>query len=116
MTDLAPHVSGFICEHMPLQRIASPRTMASYADSLTLLVYHVAECFEVRPSAITVEQLTADVVCDFLDHLEADLGNRTSTRNVRLDAALPRRLLHEYLDLRPGSVPMQARLSDREAA
>ncbi len=32
------------------------------------------------------------------------------------DTALSRRLLHEYLDLRPGSVPMQARLSDLEAA
>lgn len=32
------------------------------------------------------------------------------------DAALSRRLLHEYLDLRPSSVPMQARLSDLEAA
>ncbi len=32
------------------------------------------------------------------------------------DKALSRRLLHEYLDLRPGSVPMQARLSDLEAA
>ncbi len=32
------------------------------------------------------------------------------------DSALSRRLLHEYLDLRLGSVPMQARLSDLEAA
>ena len=32
------------------------------------------------------------------------------------NAALSRRLLHEYLDLRPGSVPMQARLSGLEAA
>ena len=86
MTGLAPHVSGFLREHMPLQRNASPRTVASYADSLMLLVCHVAERFKVRPSAITVEQLTADVVCDFLDHLEADRGNRTSTRNVRLSA------------------------------
>ena len=32
------------------------------------------------------------------------------------DTALSRRLLHEYLDLRPGSAPMQARLSELEAA
>ena len=32
------------------------------------------------------------------------------------DTALSRRLLHEYLDLRPGSVPMQTRLSELEAA
>ncbi len=32
------------------------------------------------------------------------------------DKALSRRLLHEYLDLRPSSVPMQSRLNDLEAA
>ncbi len=31
------------------------------------------------------------------------------------DTSLSRRLLHEYLDVRPGSVPMQARLSDLQA-
>lgn len=86
MTDLAPHVSGFLREHMPLQRNASRRTIASYADSLMLLVRHIAGRFKVRPSAITVEQLTVDVVCGFLDHLEADRGNCASTRNVRLSA------------------------------
>ena len=32
------------------------------------------------------------------------------------NAALSRRLLREYLDIRPGSVPMQDRLSELEAA
>ena len=86
MTDLAPHVSGFLREHMPRQRNASRHTITSYADSLMLLVCHVAGHLKVRPSAITVEQLTADLVFGFLDHLEADRGNSVSTRNVRLGA------------------------------
>ena len=84
MTDLASHVIDFLREHMPLRRNASLCTIASYGHSLMLLVCHVAKRFEVWPIAIAVEQLKADVVCDFLDHLEADRGNRTSTRSVRL--------------------------------
>ena len=86
MTDLAPHVSGFLREHMPRRRNASRHTIASYADSLMLLVCHVAGRLGIKPSAITVEHLTVDLVFGFLDHLEADRGNSVSTRNVRLTA------------------------------
>lgn len=86
MTDLAPHVSGFLREHLPRQRNASRRTIASYADSLMLLARHVAGRLKLRPSAITVEQLTADMIFGFLDHLESERGNSVSTRNVRLAA------------------------------
>ena len=86
MTNLSPHVSGFLCEHMPRQRNASRHTIASYADSLMLLVCHIAECLKIRPCTITVEQLTVDLIFGFLDHLEADRNNSVSTRNVRLAA------------------------------
>ena len=86
MTDLAPHVSGFLREHMPRQRNASRHTIASYADSLMLLVCYIAERLKVRPCTITIEQLTVDLIFGFLDHLEVDRGNCVSTRNVRLGA------------------------------
>ena len=86
MTNLAPHVSGFLREHMPRQRNASRHTIASYADSLILLVRYIAECFKVRPCTITLEQLTVELIFGFLDHLEADRNNSVSTRNVRLAA------------------------------
>ena len=71
MTNLAPHVSGFLCDHMPRQRNASRHTIASYADSLMLLVRYIAECSKVRPCTITLEQLTVELIFGFLDHLEA---------------------------------------------
>ena len=86
MTNLAPHVSGFLREHMPRQRNASRHTIASYADSLMLLVRYIAECFKVRPCTITLEQLTVELIFGFLDHLEAGRNNSVSTRNVRLAA------------------------------
>ena len=86
MTDLAPHVSSFLREHMPRQHNASPRTIANYADSLMLLVRYIAGRLNIRPCVITIEQLTVDLIFSFLDHLEADRGNSVSTRNVRLAA------------------------------
>lgn len=86
MTDLAAHVSGFLREHMPRQRNASHHTIASYADSLMLLVCYTADNLRVRPCTITLEQLTAELIFGFLDHLEADRKNSVSTRNVRLAA------------------------------
>lgn len=86
MTDLAPHVSGFLREHMPRHRNASRHTVASYADSLMLLVRHAGDRLAVRPCAVAVEQLTAEMILDFLDHLETERGSSVSTRNVRLAA------------------------------
>ena len=97
MTDLAPHVSGFLREHMPRQRNASRHTVASYADSILLLVRYVAERLGIRPCTITLEQLTVDMIFDFLDHLENERGNTTSSRNVRLAAI---KALFRYLEYR----------------
>ena len=106
MTDLAPHLGGFLLEHMPHQRNASRRTVESHADSLMLLVRHMAGQSGIRPSAIEVGQLTADMVCGFLDHLGTDRGNRTSTRNVRLGAI---RSFVRYPGYRLPSFPGHAR-------
>ena len=97
MTDLAPHVSGFLREHMPRQRNASRHTIASHSDSLLLLVRYVAERLGIRPCTITVEQLTVDMIFDFLDHLETERGNSVSTRNTRLVAI---KSLFRYLEYR----------------
>ena len=97
MTDLAPHVSGFLREHMPRQRNASRHTIASHSDSLLLLVRYVAKRLGIRPCTITVEQLTVDMIFDFLDHLEAERGNSISTRNTRLVAI---KSLFRYLEYR----------------
>ncbi len=97
MTDLAPHISGFLREHLPRQRNASRHTVASYSDSLMLLVCYVAKTLNIRPSAITIEQLSVDLIFRFLDHLEQDRGNAVSSRNVRLAAI---KSLFRYLEYR----------------
>ena len=38
MTDLAPHLAAFLHDYLPQERGVSRHTIASYADSLKLLV------------------------------------------------------------------------------
>ena len=42
MTDLAPHLAAFLHDYLPQERGVSRHTIASYADSLKLLVLFVA--------------------------------------------------------------------------
>ena len=86
MTELAPCLSAFLREHLPRQRNASSHTVASYADSFMLLIRFAADRLGIRPSAIAVEHLTAELIFAFLDHLETERQNKVSTRNVRLAA------------------------------
>jgi site-specific recombinase XerD len=51
-----------------------------------LLVCFAADRYKSRPSSLSLEQLDAPLVISFLEHLEVDRGNSTSTRNARLAA------------------------------
>ena len=74
MTELAPHISMFLRHHMPQERNASRHTVGSYTDSFVLLSRFAADRLGIRPSAITIEHLSSELVLDFLDHLERDRG------------------------------------------
>jgi integrase/recombinase XerD len=85
-TVLAPHLTAFLREHLPRERNASPHTVATYAHSFMLLVRFAAERLKRRPSDLTVEDLGAELVLTFLDHVEDQRGNAARTRNARLAA------------------------------
>ena len=86
MIAIAPHISAFLRERLPLQRGASVHTCDSYACSFLLLFEFASRRFGVTPSALSLEQIDAALVMDFLAYLEAGRGNSPSTRNVRLAA------------------------------
>jgi integrase/recombinase XerD len=86
MSAIAPHISAFLRERLPLQRGASVHTCDSYACSFLLLFEFASRRFGVTPSALALEQIDAALVMDFLAYLEARRGNSPSTRNVRLAA------------------------------
>ena len=86
MIHIAPYAAAFVVEHLPRDRSFSPHTIESYSSSLLLFAVYAARRHGVQPSSLLLEQLSADLVLDFLDHLETERGNSVRTRNARLTA------------------------------
>jgi integrase/recombinase XerD len=86
MTAIAPHITTFLRERLPVQRGASVHTCDSYAYAFQLLFEFASQQYQVSPSGLQLEQIDAPLVLAFLDHLEAKRGNSPNTRNVRLAA------------------------------
>jgi len=84
MTALASHLSAFLNERLPHERNASENTRASYAYAFQLLVQFASQRCKVQPSALSLEQIEARLVLDFLAHLETVRKNGPSSRNARL--------------------------------
>jgi site-specific recombinase XerD len=97
MSLIAPTMQMFFTERLAKQRQASPATVRSYRNTFKLLLRFVHGRTGKAPSALDWEDLSAEVVSAFLDHLEADRGNVARSRNARL-AAL--RSLFRYAALR----------------
>ena len=86
MTPIAPHISAFLRDRLPVQRGASPHTCDTYAYAFKLLFEYAGKRFKVTPSQLALEQIDASLVMDFLNFLESSRGNTASTRNARLVA------------------------------
>jgi integrase/recombinase XerD len=83
---IGPLIQSFFTQHLQQNRRVSPQTVASYRDTLKLLLQFVKEQSGKEPSALCVTDLDAPVILSFLDHLEAQRRNCIGSRNVRLAA------------------------------
>jgi site-specific recombinase XerD len=97
MTLAAPTLQSFFTERLTNQRRASPRTIASYRDSVKLLVTFVHAQTGKTPATLDWEDLSPERICAFLDHLERERNNSPRTCNLRLTAI---RSLFAYASLR----------------
>ncbi len=86
MTAIAPTLQAFFTERLIRQRGASPRTIASYRDTLRLLLVFAQDRTGKQPAALDWDDLDAATISAFLDHLETSRGNQPRTRNLRLTA------------------------------
>jgi integrase/recombinase XerD len=86
MTPLAPHVTAFFEQRLPIERGASAHTRDSYAYAFKLLLTYASRRHKVRPSQLTLEQLDGPLIVDFLNDLETTRRNGPSSRNARLAA------------------------------
>jgi integrase/recombinase XerD len=85
-TALARALRAFFADHLPRVRGASPHTVHSYRDAMTLLLRFLATLLSRPVVLLDFEDLTARDVLAFLDHLEVERRNSVSTRNARLAA------------------------------
>lgn len=86
MTPIAPHITSFLQQRLPIERRASDNTCESYAYAFKLFFEYASNCLKVPPSELHLKQLNAPLIVDFLNHLETVRGNGPNSRNIRLAA------------------------------
>ena len=106
MTPIAPLITGFLREHMPIEQGCSPHTCETYAHAFRLLFIFASKRLGIKPSQICVEQIDATLILDFLADLEQQRGNCAATRNGRLAAV---KAFIRYVEFRVPSALAQAR-------
>ncbi|MDQ3609974.1 MAG: site-specific integrase [Actinomycetota bacterium] len=97
MTLVAPTLQAFFTDRLARQLQASPQTIASYRDTLRLLLCFVEQTTGKQPSSLQWDDLDEAVISGFLEHLETVRHNSVRTRNLRLTAI---RSLFKYAALR----------------
>jgi site-specific recombinase XerD len=97
MTLIAPTLQAFFTDRLTKQLHASPRTIASYRDTLRLLLCFAHDRTGTLPSALDWSDLDEPLIAAFLEHLETERHNSPRTRNLRLTAI---RALFRYAALR----------------
>lgn len=106
MTPIAPLISSFLREHMPIEQGCSPHTCKTYAHAFRLLFTFASKRLGIRPSQICLEQIDAALILDFLAHIEQERRNCAATRNGRLAAV---KAFIRYVEFRVPSALAQAR-------
>lgn len=104
---LAAAVQHFFAAHLPCVRGLSPHTIRSYRDAFSLLLRFMAEHCRRPLATLDFDDLDPELILTFLDHLEHDRTNQTTTRNVRLAA------LHAFFRYVAGRFPERFEQSQR---
>src|SRR6266852_6344544 len=83
---LATTLRDYFADHLPRLRGMSPHTIASYRDSLVLLLRFLAGQKGRPVATLDLDDIGPAEIFPFLSHLEQERRNGASTRNVRLAA------------------------------
>lgn len=86
LLELPELLQRFFCVHLLQHRNASPCTVASYRDTIRLLLRFVADRLKRSPEHLKVADLHSENLLAFLDHAERARKNTARTRNQRLAA------------------------------
>jgi site-specific recombinase XerD len=79
-------LQSFFTDRLLRECGASAHTIAGYRDSFRLLLHFAVDRLRKPPSSVTIEDLDAPFIGEFLHQLESVRGNSARTRNARLAA------------------------------
>lgn len=103
-------VESFFAQHLIAQRQVSPCTVASYRDTLGLLINYLDEQTQRHASEQRLEDWDAPQILKFLDYLEKERGCCARSRNARLAA------IHCFMNYVAGCRPQFLALTSRVLA
>ena len=86
MTPLPIYIERFFTERLSNQLSASPNTVDSYRRTFVLLLKFARTSLGREPVDMLVNDIDAELVGRFLDHIETERGNSARSRNTRLAA------------------------------
>ena len=79
-------IQRFFTDRLCVQMEASRHTVAGYRDTFRLLLRYASARHGKPPVKLTIEDIDADLIADFLVHTETARGNSARSRNTRLAA------------------------------
>ena len=85
-TALPALIQRFFTDRLCVQLEASRHTVAGYRDTFRLLLRYASARHGKPPVKLTIEDIDADLVADFLVHTETARGNGARSCNTRLAA------------------------------
>jgi site-specific recombinase XerD len=95
-------VHHFFEQYLPLIKGYGPNTIKAYRDAFSLFLPFARDTLGMPINSLQLEQLTPELIVDFLGWLEKERGNGARTRNHRLAAiqSLAKIILYMYPDKR----------------
>ncbi len=82
--NLGQIVHSFFVDYLSLQKGLQATSIQSYRDVIKLLLGFTADRHQRKVSRLTIEDLTLELIQEFLNHLEQERRNHIRTRNHRL--------------------------------
>lgn len=84
--DFAQYITDYFTQYLAGTRNLSTNTIASYRDAFIILLKFMNNTYSIKPEKLGILDFSPDRIKEFLNYLEAELGNSISTRNQRLIA------------------------------
>jgi len=84
--NLSTLIHEFFDHYLPRIKGSSQQTIRTYRDTYTLLLPFAANYYGIKVKSLKIGHLSNELIFTFLDYLEKERGNKTTTRNQRLAA------------------------------